>query len=292
VVGQGKLSVGAPYFNAVFVPLMTPTLFLIGVGPMARWRRATLPDLAVRLRWAFVTSVVVSIMVPIAAGTWKPLVSLGLLLALWIVLTTGIGVHETIAAAGGWRRMLSASRRSYYGMQLAHLGVAVSIAGVTVVTGYQTEKDQRMNVGDTVSVAGYEFRFNGMSDVAGPNYRAEQAAIEVSKDNRTLRTLRPEKRLYYASGNATTETAIDSGVLRDLYVSLGEPLEGDSWRIRIQYKPLIDWIWAGAILMAIGGGLAMSDRRYVHAHVGLGANAKNKKGYRPPVAQTAWMTRR
>jgi cytochrome c-type biogenesis protein CcmF len=138
----------------------------------------------------------------------------------------------------------------------------VSIIGITVVTGYEAEKDLRMDVGDVINVAGYDFGFMGVKEVSGPNYLAAQANIEVSNGGQKLRNLHPEKRVYYASGNAMTETAIDSGVFRDLYVSLGEPLDGRAWRVRVQYKPFVGWIWGGAILMAIGGGLAVSDRRY------------------------------
>jgi len=268
VLGRGKLSVGPPYFNAVFVAVMTPAMFLLGVGPIARWRETSLPDLAVRLRWAFATSAVASLVIPLTAGPWKPLVSLGLLLAIWIVLTTGLSLFETMKVAGDWRRMMSVHRRSYYGMQLAHVGVAVSIIGITIVTGYQVERDLRMNVGDKVNVAGYDFWFTGVNEVNGPNYLAAQVTIEVSSKGRALRTLQPEKRVYYASGNAMTESAIDSGLFRDLYVSLGEPLEAGAWQVRIHHKPFVDWIWGGAILMALGGGLAISDRRYVHALVG------------------------
>ena len=264
VLGKGKLSVGPPYFNTVFVAVMTPLMFLVGVGPIARWQKASLPELAVRLRWAFAGSSVASLVIPVVVGEWKPLVSLGLLLALWIVMTTGLSLSETMKTAGSLRAVVSMSprRRSFYGMQLAHVGVAVSIVGITVVTGYEAEKDLRMDVGDVVHVAGYEFGFMGVKEVGGPNYLAAQANIEVSNGGQKLRNLHPEKRVYYASGNAMTETAIDSGVFRDLYVSLGEPLDGRAWRVRVQYKPFVGWIWGGAILMAIGGGLAVSDRRY------------------------------
>jgi cytochrome c-type biogenesis protein CcmF len=150
-------------------------------------------------------------------------------------------------------------------MLLAHLGVAVSIVGVTIVTGYQAGNDLRMDVGDNVTVAGYKFQFNGVKERAGPNYLAARADVEVWNRGRWLRTLHPEKRVYNASQNAMTETAIDTGLFRDLYLSLGEPQSGGAWTMRIQYKPFVGWIWAGAILMAIGGGLAVSDRRYAQA---------------------------
>ena len=155
--------------------------------------------------------------------------------------------------------------RSYYGMQLAHLGVAVFIIGVTLVTGYQAEQDVKMLAGDTVSVGGYDFRLNGIKEVAGPNYRAVRGEIEISQGGKSLRTMYPEKRTYLASGNAMTETAIDTGIFRDLYISLGEPVGNNAWSVRVHYKPFVSWIWGGAVLMALGGGLAVSDRRYALA---------------------------
>jgi cytochrome c-type biogenesis protein CcmF len=150
-------------------------------------------------------------------------------------------------------------------MHVAHIGVAVFIVGVTLVTGYESEKDVRMSLGDTVSVGGHVFKLNGVQQVTGPNYVAARAEIEVSKNGQLIEIMHPEKRSYTASGNAMTETAIDSGPFRDLYVSLGEPLDNNAWSVRVYYKPFVIWIWGGAVLMAIGGGLALSDRRYVLA---------------------------
>jgi cytochrome c-type biogenesis protein CcmF len=160
---------------------------------------------------------------------------------------------------------LRTQTRSYYGMQLAHVGVAVFVVGVTLVTGYQSEQDVKMDVGDSVSAGGYEFKFNGVSNTAGPNYQAARAEIIVSRNGSETQRMYPEKRNYTASGNVMTETAIDTGLTRDLYVSLGEPVNGRAWSVRVYYKPFVDWIWGGALLMACGGGLALSDRRYALA---------------------------
>ncbi len=267
-LGLGKLSVGPPYFNLVFVPLMAPAMFLMGVGPIARWKKASLPDLAVRLRWAFVVSVITAVSLPFIFGQWKWRVSLGLLLAVWIVATVLVNLWERVRVTSGqftvWQK-LRMQTRSYFGMHLAHIGVAVFIVGVTLVTGYQSEQDVRMNVGDTVHAGGYEFRFNGISNVTGPNYQAARAEIIVSKNGNEQQKMYPEKRNYTATGNVMTETAIDTGLFRDLYVSLGEPINGGAWSVRVYYKPFVDWIWGGAVLMAIGGGLALTDRRYALA---------------------------
>ena len=264
-LGMGKLSVGPPYFNSVFVPLMVPALFLMGVGPIARWKKASLPELAVRLRWAFLASGATALILPFVLGQWKPLVALGLMLAFWIVTTALLNIWERVKTTSGQLSVfqkLKAQTRSYYGMHLAHIGIAVFVLGVTIVTGYQSEQDVRMDVGDTVNAGGYSFRFNGITNVAGPNYQAARAEIEVSKNGNVVNKMYPEKRTYVASENVMTETAIDTGLFRDLYISLGEPVSGGAWSVRVYYKPLVSWIWGGALLMALGGGLALSDRRY------------------------------
>jgi cytochrome c-type biogenesis protein CcmF len=267
-LGMGKLSVGPPYFNSVFGPLMVPAVFLMGIGPIARWKKASLPELAIRLRWAFLASVATALILPFVLGQWKPLASLGLMLALWIVTTAFVNLRDRVKTTSGqlsvWQK-LGMQTRSYYGMHLAHIGVAVFIVGVTIVTGYQSEQDVRMDVGDTVNSGGYSFRFNGVTRIVGPNYEAARAEIDVSKNGIVTNKMYPEKRNYTASGNVMTETAIDSGLFRDLYISLGEPVSGGAWSVRVYYKPFVSWIWGGAVLMAIGGGLALSDRRYALA---------------------------
>src|SRR5438874_4438481 len=211
----GKLSVGPPYFNTVFVPLMAPAAFLIGVGPIARWKQAKLPALAVRLKWAFALSLVMAVLLPFIIGGWKWRASLGLLLAVWIVATVLQNLWSRIKSQSGATNFfarLAAPSRSYYGMQLAHLGVAVFIAGVTVVTSYQSERDVKMNIGDTVSVGGYQFQLKSLEQVRGPNYQAIRADIEVSNGGSAFAVMHPEKRAFTASGNVTSETAIDRSI--------------------------------------------------------------------------------
>jgi cytochrome c-type biogenesis protein CcmF len=268
VLGGAKLSVGPPYFNLVFVPLMAPATFLMGIGPIARWKKASLPDLVTRLRWAFVISVLSAIVLPFVLGGFKWLVSLGLLLAIWIVTTIVVNLWERVRVTSGQLntfQKLRTQSRSYYGMQVAHLGVAVFIVGVTLVTGYQTEQDVRMSPGDVVTTGRYSFRFNGVTNETGPNYVAGRAEMVVSQDGVEIEKMFPEKRNYTATGSVMTETAIDSGIFRHLYISLGEPVGGGAWSVRVYYKPFVGWIWFGAILMALGGGLAVSDRRYALA---------------------------
>src|SRR5215510_11238375 len=265
----GKLSVGPPYFNSVFVPLMAPAMFLIGVGPIARWKQAKIPELAVRLKWAFALSLIMAALLPFVIGGWKWRASLGLLIAIWIVATALQNVFSRIKSQSGASNFfarLVAPSRAYYGMQLAHVGVAVFIAGVTVVTSYQTERDVKMNIGDTVSVGGYQFQLKNLARVQGPNYEAMRADVEVSKGNEPpFALMHPEKRAFTAAQNVTSETSIDRSIWRDLYLSLGDEVEGGAWTVRVYHKPLVNWIWGGALLMAIGGAFAVTDRRYALA---------------------------
>ncbi|MBL0730986.1 heme lyase CcmF/NrfE family subunit [Piscinibacter sp. HJYY11] len=255
-LGMGKLSVGPPYFNAVFVPIMLPLLFLIALGPLARWKHADARDMAQRLRLAAVIAVAAGIGLPFLVGEWSPLVALGLLLAVWIIASTAFQIRERLRS--GW------PPRSFWGMHLAHLGMAVFVIGVTMVKGYEVEKDVRMAMGDTVAMGGYTFRLESVRQVEGPNYTAMRGDVALLKDGVVLRHLHPEKRNYFSSQMPMTETAIDSGFTRDLYVSLGEALDpqGSAWSVRVYYKPFVTWIWGGCLLMALGGGIAAADRRY------------------------------
>jgi cytochrome c-type biogenesis protein CcmF len=241
---------------------MLPLLFLIGVGPFARWKRDSLPALARSLRWILPGAAVIGIAAPFALGEWqewKPWVALSLSLAAWIVLA---GLSSLVRRARAARGGLSAG---FLGMHLAHFGVAVFLAGVAVVNGYQQEKDVRMAVGDTLEMAGHTFRFNGVHQESGPNYTALAGGIDLIRGGRKLARLRPEKRFYPASAMPMTEAAIDAGFLRDIYVSLGEPVDkanpaGD-WIVRVYFKPLIGWIWGGCALMALGGLLAFRGQK-------------------------------
>ncbi len=268
-LGGGKLSVGPPYFDSVFAPLMFPALFLVGIAPFARWKQANAGELAHTLRWAFLASALAGLIAPLFLGEWKPLVALSLLLAVWIVLSSLLNIVERVQSTRGEQSFLSAASRqprSFFGMHLAHIGVAVFVVGVAMVNGYQAEKDVKMEIGDTVSVGSYTFKFNGVRSQKGPNYLALVGDIDLIKDGKSVRKLFPEKRNYFTSSMPMTEAAIDSGFLRDVYVSLGEPIDRAkpeaAWAVRVYYKPFVDWIWGGCLLMALGGLLAVIDRRY------------------------------
>jgi len=259
-MGFGKLSVGPPYFDTVFVPLMVPMVLLMGMGPIARWKKANIPDMWTRVRWAFGASVVIALLLPIVLGKWTPLIALGLLLSFWLISSILVDLRKRMLREGGIKKQ----SRSYYGMQIAHFGIAIFIIGVTLVKGYETERDVRMSPGDTVDVGGYSFRFDGVRELTGPNYTAKQGRVVVMKDGKPIRQLFPQKRIYSASGMPMTEASIDTGLFRDLYVSLGDPIpnSGGAWAVRVYHKPFVDWIWGGCVIMALGGAMALSDRRY------------------------------
>ena len=265
----GKISVGPPYFDAVFFPLMAPAAFLMGVGPVARWNQAPLPEIWTRLRWALGVAAVTALILPFVLGRWSPLIAFGLFLALWIFTSTAAGLRARLinSQRRGLFAALGANSPSYYGMLLAHIGVGVFVVGVTLVKGYEVERDVRLDVGGSAAVGDYEFKFLGVKPGPGPNYRALTGTVEVRKDGQLVQTLQPEKRIYNASGQAMTIAAIDTRVHGDIYVSLGEPVAAGEdvtgpWSVRIYLKPFIDWIWMGAFLMALGGFIAVSDRRY------------------------------
>ncbi len=255
-LGQGKLSVGPPYFDTVFVPLMAPAILLLGIGPLARWKQAELPGLAHRLRWAAAASIAGALLAGGWAGHISPGATLGLWMAFWIVASIAVDLWER-------RRQLPGLPRAMVGMVVAHLGVAAFAFGVSMVKTYEAERDVKMAVGDTATLAGHQFIFRGVSPVQGPNYDALQGRVEVMRGGQPVATLRPEKRVYRVQQTPTTEAAISPGPARDLYVSLGEPVDGGrAWILRLYVKPFVDWIWGGCALMALGGAIAASDRRY------------------------------
>jgi cytochrome c-type biogenesis protein CcmF len=265
-LGMGKISVGPPYFDSVFVPLMVPVVFLMGVGPLARWRQADVPDLARRLRWALGLTVPAALATGWAAGEITAMATLGFAMAWWIVFAVGTDLFERLKVGSGvggsvWSRTRQLPR-TMLGMMVAHLGVAAFAFGVSMVNTYQVERDLKMDIGDTTEIAGYVFTYRGVREANGPNYSAAQGLIEVTRSGQAVATMRPEKRIYRVQQNPMTEAAIDTGFTRDLYVSLGEPVGDSAWIVRAYYKPFVDWIWGGCVLMALGGLLAASDRRY------------------------------
>ena len=218
----GKISVGPPYFNAVFVPIMVPVLFLMAVGPWASWKTTDLKTLLKRLWIAAVVAFIAAIAIPSLMGEFTILTALGFLLAFWVIAS---GVLQIIRQC-----KVGMPTRSFIGMQLGHMGIAVFVIGVTMVGAYQEEKDVRMAPGDTVTVGGYQIRLMGVGPAQGPNYQAMRGTFELVRNGKVQELMYPEKRNYDSSTMPMTEAAIDAGLTRDIYVSLGEPLEGKAFR--------------------------------------------------------------
>ena len=263
-LGLGKISVGPPYFDAVFAPLMIPALVLMAVGPFVRWKEARWQDVLRNLRWVAAATVLLSLSVAALLGA-PPMVGFGLATALWVLLATGWQLTQRLrhAPAGTpFLQRVTSLPRSYWGMIIAHAGIGVFVIGVTLAKGAATANDMSMQVGETATAGGYNFRFTDLSEASGPNYTATQAVFDVSHDGKQIAVMKPEKRLYTVKNMPMTEAAIDRGFTRDLYISLGEPVNKTTWLVRVQHKPFMSWIWGGCIIMAFGGLMAALDRRY------------------------------
>ena len=263
-LNAGKISVGPPYFDAVFGPLMLPCVFLMGVGPLARWKDADPKQLARELAWCLVAAIVAGAAIPLLMGEFGHWVVLGCTSAMFVFFAViQTFRHQIRNQPGNIVARLLRQPRAFWGMQLAHVGVAVFIIGVALVKGYQSERDVRMYVGETVTVAGYTFTFNGVETVRGPNYTADRGDFTLSVNGKELQHLYPEKRKYYSSNSMPmTESAIRHSITGDVYVSLGTPTNDGGWVVRAYYKPYVTWIWWGCIIMAAAGLWAAPARRY------------------------------
>ena len=261
-LGMGKLSVGAPYFNSVFVPIMIPVVLLLGIGQLARWKVDSLSRLWQRLRYALLAALVLGTSIAVMLGMKVIGVAIGLSLGLWVSLSTLIGLRERVRnRQRPWFGLLRLPR-SIYGMSLAHIGFGITIIGVTFTSLLSTDVHVRMAPGDDKSFSGYRFHFDNLEKSRGPNYQATEALFKIYRGNKLIAVLHPQKRIYMVRAMPMTEAGIDPGLTRDLYVSLGEPLGGDAWSIRLYDKPLVRWIWLGALFMVIGGLFSVSDPRY------------------------------
>ena len=256
LTGGDKISIGPPWFNRFFVPLMLAAALALGIGPFLSWKRSGFARLRHRLAWCFVASLGLAALAALlieGLASWGAGLAVGL--GLWILCTHAVD-------AGRRLRMKTASLPlSYWGMALAHVGFAVSLLGVALTHELSVEKDIRMAAGGSATHGGVTFRFDGVVDAPGPNYRAQRGLFAIEDGERRF-GLAPEKRRYFASGSVMTEAAIDAGFFKDIYVSLGEPLANGDWAVRVYVKPFVRWIWFGAILMALGGTLAVADARY------------------------------
>lgn len=265
-LGQGKYSVGPPYFNAVFVPAMALVAPFMAVGPISRWKQDEAKRWISELGFPAVICVIVALLVPyLGIGEVNLWATLAVLLAAWVLLGLARDLQQRsrgVTSAGAMLRRLTPS---YIGMLTAHFGFALVIIGAVFVTQFSEERDLRMEVGDSITLNDHGFTLQALTVVEGPNYVADRGVFSVAYKGTAFTTLMPEKRRYVASGQIMTEAAIDAGVLRDLYIALGEPLGDGAWSVRVQHKPFIRWIWFGALLIGVGGLTTSFDRRYRRA---------------------------
>jgi len=262
-LGMGKVSVGPPYFNAVFVPLMALLVPVMGLGPASRWKRDSFSRWRAELAVPAVVAVVCGITLPLVHAPYNIWVALAVLLSAWLVLGLARDVWQRLRGAAKATHGLRRLTPGYCGMVIAHVGFAASVIGIVATSQYSIEHDLKMSPGDARELAGYDFRFVEVAQVKGPNFIADEARFDVTRNGEAVAVMRPQKRRYLASGQVMTEAAIDAGLFRDLYVAMGEPVgEGGAWAMRLHYKPLVRWMWLGAILMAVGGITAALDKRY------------------------------
>jgi cytochrome c-type biogenesis protein CcmF len=263
-LNMGKISVGPPYFEMTFVPLMTPVVILMMIGPFVRWKGDDEGRIG-RILWlSALASVIIGGAVALAIDhvTWRTV--LGLSLSAWVLLASVQLLKRRLGERPGTplANRLRGIPAAWWGMWLAHLGVGVFTIGVTMVGSLDADLDVKMRKDQTAELAGYTFTFRGAQEIAGPNYDADRATIDVTRDGRSIATLTPEKRVYRAQSMPMTEASLDVGPLRDIYVSLGDRVESGAWIVSLHYRPFISWIWLGCILMGLGGIFAAMDRRY------------------------------
>jgi len=258
-----KVSVGAPYFNAIFLPLMGLIVIFLSIGSISRWKKTSMDYLKSQLLKVAVASVLLGIVIPLVVTREVNVpIFIAVALALWIILGIGRDILTKTANKASLLEGLKSLSLSYYGMQIAHLGMAVIILGVCLTSHYSIEEDVRLAPGEQIEIGKYTFTFQGVNREPGPNYVADVGTIEVQKNNSTYMTLYPEKRTYFATGTVQTEADIDVGFTRDLFAALGDPRGDGAWVVRLHVKPFVFWIWMGAFLMAAGGITAILDRRY------------------------------
>ncbi|EKT4489808.1 MULTISPECIES: heme lyase CcmF/NrfE family subunit [Shewanella] len=261
-LGMGKISVGPPYFNAVFVPIVLVLFAFMGIGPIIRWKKSKQGELKRQLLVPAIISAVLGVIAPfIAGGEFNIWVALGIGAAVWIVLATLRAGYNVIKAKDG-SVSLARMGRSELGMIIAHLGIAVSVVGATMVSNYSIEKSVRMGPGVSHELAGYTFKYLETRNVVGPNYTAQQGQVEILKDGEKIALLQPDRRQYNVRTMDMTEAGIDWGLFRDLYVTMGDPVSRTEFAVRLNYKPFVRWLWFGGIFMMVGGFFAASDKRY------------------------------
>lgn len=263
-LGLGSVSIGAPFFDMLFFWLMIPFSFLLGIGPLIRWKRDNLSKLVKPMLISGAFSLGLSaLMVALLADRFSGTAFAGWVMAFWIIFMHGFELHERATHRHTFMKGLTKLPRSHWAMMCGHIGLAVTVIGIAMVQNYSIERDVRLAPGESYQLEEYSFLFTGVRDKDGPNYDGYIADFEITKEGKYINTLHAEKRFYTTAKSMMTEAAIDRGVTRDLYIAMGERLDDNkSWAVRIYYKPFVRWIWAGSLIMSIGGVIAISDRRY------------------------------
>ncbi|MEX6256045.1 MULTISPECIES: heme lyase CcmF/NrfE family subunit [Providencia] len=255
-IGLGTISIGEPFFNTMFIALMVPFALLLGIGPLVRWGRDRPAAIKKMLIIATIMTLVLSFVLPLLMeDRIEALTVVGLMMACWIAILAFAEMKVRISK----KIKLTPS---YWGMVLAHLGLAVTIVGIAFSQNYSVESDVKMKPGDSINIRAYTFTFNGVREADGPNYQGVIGSISVTEKGKVVSILMPEKRFYNVSRAVMTEAAIDGGFTRDLYAALGEEISKSTWSMRLYYKPFVRWIWSGGVLMAVGALFCMFDPRY------------------------------
>lgn len=264
-LGLGSISVGAPFFNQMFTVLIVPFVLFLGLGPLTRWKQQSAKALQNQLLIAGGLALSAGVLVNFVYDQVAYMGMLGMVLVFWILVTTIQEVMQRISSQSVDASAISRLRKltlSHWGMVLGHLGFAVLLIGITLVSNYDVERDVRMNVGDSLTISDYTINFDGLTKEEGPNYHADVGVFTVDKGSEQVAELRPEKRLYLVQRMPMTEAAIHSNLARDVFIALGEPLDNGAWAVRVYIKPFVTWLWWGALIMAIGGVFSISDKRY------------------------------
>ncbi|WP_413284859.1 heme lyase CcmF/NrfE family subunit [Vibrio sp. MA40-2] len=263
-IGLGSVSIGAPFFNMLFTWLMIPFSFILGIGPLIRWKRDKISTLYKPMLLCGVLSLTLAgLFVTLLGDGFSAMAYLGWVMALWIVSMHCYEIHERATHRHPFMQGITKLQKSHWSMVLGHIGLAVTVIGIAMTQNYSVERDVRLAPGENFEIEGYNFYFKGLRDKDGPNYNGYVADFEITENGEYINTLHAEKRYYTTAGSMMTEAALDVGVTRDLYIAMGEQLGDDgSWAVRLYYKPFIRWIWGGSLIMALGGLVALSDKRY------------------------------
>ncbi|EHR0225601.1 heme lyase CcmF/NrfE family subunit [Vibrio parahaemolyticus] len=263
-LGLGSVSIGAPFFDMLFAWLMMPFAFLLGIGPLIRWKRDQLSSIVKPMLVSGTVSLALAaVCVFLFADFFSVMAYIGWVMSIWIVVMHAFELYERATHRHSFAEGVRKLQRSHWAMMFGHIGLAVTIIGIAMVQNYSIERDVRLAPGEHFQIEGYDFYFSGLRDKDGPNYDGYIADFEITHDGKYINTLHAEKRFYRTAKSMMTEAAIDRGITRDLYIAMGERLEDNrSWAVRIYYKPFVRWIWAGSLIMALGGALAISDKRY------------------------------